>query len=362
MLDGVLQHLAALVEFDTRNPPRAIGTGGIFAYLTRQLVGFDVAITDHGSGSVSLYAVRGTPKYLFNVHLDTVPDAPGWSANPFALRVEGARAVGLGACDVKGAAAALLAAVQAHPGDIALLFTSDEEGSSPQCVREFLATPRAFDGVIVAEPTRAEAVLAHRGIQSVRVRFQGTAGHASRAQGPADSALHQAVRWSAAALDFANAKADEEFGGLRGMRFNLGRLEGGIKPNMIAPSAELRFGMRPLPSMDPDGLLTELRALTQPEPAEFAETFRGPPLPACTPGDAPARLAAATALAGRLALPVGVAVDFWTEAALFSQTGLPTLVFGPGDIAQAHSVDEWVALDQLARVAGAYARVLERGQ
>ncbi len=360
LLDMVLQHLAALVEFDTRNPPRRIDAGGIFAYLARQLVGFEVGVTDHGAGSVALYATRGRPRYLFNVHLDTVPDAPGWSANPFALRVDGARAVGLGACDIKGAAAALLTAVQTYPGDVALLFTSDEEGAKPRCVREFLAQPRAFEGVIVAEPTCAQAVLTHRGIQSVRARFEGRAGHASRAQGPADSALHQAVRWSTAALDFADAKVGETFGGLTGMRLNLGRLEGGIKPNMIAPDAELRFGMRPLPSMDADGLLAQLRSLTRPEPAEFVETFRGAPLPACAPADAATRLAAAAALADQLAMPVGPAVDFWTEAALFSQAGFPTLVFGPGDIAQAHSVDEWVELDQLARVAGTYARILEK--
>ena len=55
---------------------------------------------------------------------------------------------------------------------------------------------------------------------------------------------------------------------------------------------------------------------------------------------------------------VGHAVDFWTEASLFSQAGLTTIVFGPGDIAQAHTADEWVALDQLDTVAEAYLRMM----
>lgn len=110
MLDTTLQHLRALVSFDTRNPPRVIDTGGIFAYLRDSLPGFEVSITDHGAGAVSLYAVRGKPSVLFNVHMDTVPDSPHWSASPFELRVEHDRAIGLGACDIKGAAAALLAA------------------------------------------------------------------------------------------------------------------------------------------------------------------------------------------------------------------------------------------------------------
>lgn len=394
LLDATLVHLRALVGFDTRNPPRAIGTGGIFDYLRAQLRGFDIQVTDHGAGAVSLLAARGKPKLLFNVHLDTVPDSPKWSADPFELRVTGDRAIGLGACDIKGAAAALLTVANASNNDMALLFTTDEEGADPRCVRAFLRTvpspfgrkwreapdegprieespvetepspqlisrERNFQSVIVAEPTRCQAVLAHRGIQSVCVRFEGRAGHASGEQTPSDSALHQAVRWSAAALGFSEARAAESFGGLRGMRFNLGRLEGGIKANMIAPDAELRFGMRPLPSVDMDGLLEDLRTLVEPVPATFEETFRGPPLPADA-AHAEVRLHDARALAEGLNIAIGEAVDFWTEAALFSQAGCTTFVYGPGDIAQAHSADEWIALEDLETAARMYLHIVEK--
>src|SRR5690348_13412977 len=371
LLAETLGHLRVLVGFDTRNPPRAIGTGGIFEYLRAQLPGFDVQVTDHGTGAVSLLAVRGEPKLLFNVHLDTVPDSPQWSASPFELRVTGDRAIGLGACDIKGAAAALLAAANASDGDMALLFTTDEEGSDPRCVRTFLDAARsrvpcpgfpvpAFEAVIVAEPTRCKAVLAHRGIQSVRARFQGRAGHASREQQADDSALHQAVRWSAAALDYAEVQSNDSFGGLRGMRFNLGRIEGGIKANVIAPEAELRFGMRPLPSEDMDDLLERLRTLVEPAPAAFEEAFRGPPLPADAATAEP-RMQDARMLAEDLDIPVGEAVDFWTEAALFSRAGYTTFVYGPGDIAQAHSADEWVAMEDLESAGRTYLRISERG-
>ena len=389
-------HLRALVAFDTRNPPRTIETGGIFEYLRAHLPGFDVQVTDHGAGAVSLFAVRGEPNLLFNVHLDTVPDSPQWSASPFELRVTDGRAVGLGACDIKGAAAALLAAANASDGDMALLFTTDEEGSDPRCIRTFLAShpspfgrrwraapddgsstdeghndtepslptplPKgegSFQGVIVAEPTRCEAVLAHRGIQSVRARFVGRAGHASREQRRADSALHQAVRWSTAALAFSESQSSDSFGGLRGMRFNLGRIVGGIKANMIAPEAEIRFGMRPLPSVDMDELLERLRTLVEPAPIMFEEAFRGPPLPADS-GAAEPRMQDARKLARDLGIPVGEAVDFWTEAALFSKAGYTTFVYGPGDIAQAHSADEWVALRDLESAARMYLRIMEQ--
>lgn len=360
LLQSTLEHLKALVSFDTRNPPRAITTGGIFDYLRAHLPGFDITVTDHGAGAVSLHAVRGRPKLLFNVHLDTVPDSPAWTASPHMLRVTEDRAIGLGACDIKGAAAALLAVANASDGDMALLFTTDEEANDPRCIAGFLADKPACDAVIVAEPTKGEAVLAHRGIQSVLMRFAGHAGHASGEQKPSDSALHQAVRWGDAALDFVAAQAHERFGGLTGLRFNIGRIEGGIKANMIAPSAEVRFGMRPLPTMHPDGLLERFRTLTEPMPAEFAETFRGPSLPAGDTAAAEARRLAARDLADELEIPVGNAVDFWTEASLFSAAGYTAFVYGPGDIAQAHTADEWVALEQLQHYAEVIFRLIEK--
>jgi acetylornithine deacetylase len=360
LLDATLKHLAALVGFDTRNPPRAIDTGGIFDYLRAQLPGFDVTVTDFGAGAVALHAVRGEPKVLFNVHLDTVPDSPAWTADPHTLRVTADRAIGLGACDIKGAAAALLAVANASHGDLALLFTTDEEANDARCIAGFLREPHAYDAVIVAEPTKGEAVLAHRGIQSVLMRFAGQAGHASGEQKPGDSALHQAVRWGNAALDFVAAQSHERFGGLTGLRFNIGRIEGGIKANMIAPTAEVRFGFRALPTMNPDHLLIRFRNLVEPPPVEFAETFRGASLPAGDTANAEANRLVARDVADELGIPVGNAVDFWTEAALFSAAGYTAFVYGPGDIAQAHSADEWVALDQLEHYAQTVYRIVEK--
>ena len=90
----------------------------------------------------------------------------------------------------------------------------------------------------------------------------------------------------------------------------------------------------------------------------YEETFRGPSLPAGDTAMAEARRLAARDLADGLGLPIGNAVDFWTEASLFSQAGLTAFVYGPGDIAQAHTADEWVALEQLQRYADAVTRIL----
>lgn len=359
MLDEVLEHLEALVSFDTRNPPRAIGSGGIFDYLRAQLPGFHVDVRDHGAGAVSLLAVRGAPRRVFNVHLDTVPSSPAWTADPLTLRVAGDRAIGLGACDIKGAAACLLAAAATTEGAAAFLFTTDEEANDARCIDAFLKTEHGFLEAIVAEPTRGQAVLAHRGISSVRLDFRGEAGHASGANALDASALHQALRWGSRALDFVETQAHQRFGGLTGLRFNVGRVEGGIKANMIAPAAELRFGFRPLPSQDFEALHATFGGFAPAGVLErYEETFRGPPLPGGVVADAETRRLDARDLADALGLPIGNAVDFWTEASLFSAAGLTALVYGPGDIAQAHTADEWVALEQLAAVTGTYARLL----
>ena len=169
----------------------------------------------------------------------------------------------------------------------------------------------------------SEAVLAHRGISSVLMQFAGRAGHASGKQDAAASALHQAMRWGNRALDHVESLASARFGGLTGLRFNIGRVEGGIKANMIAPAAEVRFGFRPLPSMDIDGLLATFAGFAEPEAAVFTETFRGPSLPAGDIAEAENRRLLARDVADALELPIGNAVDFWTEASLFSPVATP---------------------------------------
>ena len=378
MLDSVLQHLQVLVSHDTRNPPRAITTGGIFDYIRAQLPGFRIEVMDHGAGAVSLFAVRGNPKRIFNVHLDTVPSSPAWTADPLQLRVTDDLAIGLGACDIKGAAAALIAAAQVTQGDAAFLFSSDEEANDPRCIAAFLGRDHGFTEAIIAEPTQGQAVLAHRGISAVRMGFKGQAGHASAENALSLSAVHKAMRWGTDALDFVQSQDHLRFGGLTGLRFNIGRVEGGIKANMIAPSAEVRFGFRPLPSQDMDVLHAQFRELARPNPAnhdranrdtattdvlaarppiDYEETFRGPSLPSGDVARAEERRLAARDLADELELPVGNAVDFWTEASLFSAAGLTALVYGPGDIAQAHTADEWVSLQQLQGYADTVQRI-----
>ena len=156
---------------------------------------------------------------------------------------------------------------------------------------------------------------------------------------------------------------DSEFQNLSGVPFNSGRIEGGIKSNMIAAECEMLFGFRPLPGMDSKVMLEQMRNLAITEaniPAEDFELtakFFGPTLPAANQNFDEAYVAAEQ-LAASCHITVGPAVDFWTEASLFSQAGMTALVYGPGNIEQAHTPDEWVALEQLETVVNSYVAII----
>ncbi len=348
----VLRHLEHLVSFNTTNPPRAFDEEGLFAYVQHVLPDFSHTLWNHGEGRISLLSVRGEPSLLFNFHVDTVPATDAWTENPFELRVSDDKAVGLGACDIKGAAACMLAAAGRTDGDAALLFTSDEEAGNSHCIKTFLAKHNTYSKVVVAEPTKAEIVRAHRGIVTGSVSFKGLAGHASAQSGIGASALHQAVDWSHRALAWATTQEALAYENLSGTRFNLGTLNGGIKPNMIAPFASLKFGLRSLPGASQDELLATFQSLTDRYPdARFEPGFI-----------APALASSSNELVEMLQGPVGEAVDFWTEAALFSASGCDTVVWGPGDIAQAHTADEWVDCEQLDIMTSHYQRIISHGR
>ncbi|MCF6264713.1 MAG: acetylornithine deacetylase [Xanthomonadales bacterium] len=339
----ILDHLSALVAIDTTNPPRLIPADGeLTQYLREQLVGFEIEIVDYADGHVSIFACRGNADVLFNVHLDTVPVTLGWQTSPFKLDIRDKCAYGRGSCDIKGAAAVLLALAENTDKPMALLFTTDEEGAGGCCVRNFLQSGRAeaFKQVVVAEPTMMQATFSHRGYLSVFCDFIGEGGHSSSARTLKDSSIHRMGAWLGAAIDIAeDACANEED---PGVCFNVGRVEGGEKNNMIAEKVSLSWSARVPPGSSSEALYQQMVTAAAELPVNWRVSMMAPPLPAAGQNDIQA-----LSFATKNQLKMGPAVDFWTEASLFSEHGLPALVLGPGDIAQAHTVDEWVSVEQL---------------
>ena len=361
MLQDVLSHLEKLVSFDTRNPPREIGTGGIFDYLRAQLAGFEITVTDHGAGAVSMLAVRGSPRRVFNVHLDTVPSSPAWTADPHVLRVTADRAIALGACDIKGAAAGLVAAARVTAGDAAFLFTTDEEANDARCIAAFLAGKHGFDEAIVAEPTMGEAVLAHRGISSVLMKFRGQAGHASGQQARDASAAargHPLGRSGAGLRRVAGPPALR-----RPHRPALQHRPGGGRHQGQHDRAHRRAALRlPAAALAVAGDAARTASAASRPRACWIPTKKPSAVRRCLRATWRAPRSVAwpratwpTTSACRSATP-------WTSGPrprCSPQAGLTAFVYGPGDIAQAHTADEWVALDQLAGVTAHYQRLLD---
>ncbi len=352
-LDNILHRLEQLVAIDTRNPPRAMDAKHpIVGALAAGFEDSALSVNDLGEGCVQILLQRGSPSTLINIHVDTVPCADGWTHSPFTLYRAEDRVYGLGACDIKGAAACAITAAQAASGDFALLFTTDEENGQGRCVEQFANSDHGFSKVIVCEPTGSKAIFAHRGLGAYALEFAGTSMHSSEWAALESSAIHRAANWISAACQYADEKRNQG-GVLPGICFNSGHIEGGIKPNICAPNCSLNFGIRPGPEYKLETIAAELQALV---PAEhlikFEQSYGSPPL-----NLSGQQLADAQNLAKRLGITTGDPVNFWTEAALFSDAGLPAFVFGPGDIAQAHAVDEWVKYEQLLYVHSVFEKV-----
>jgi acetylornithine deacetylase len=352
----ILGHLQALVACDTQNPPRAIdGDSDIFGLLPR---GSAVRIRNPHLGS------RRRPCFVARrsrAAQSAVQRAPGhgaagegWSSDPLRLQVASGRAFGRGACDIKGAAAVLLALAEQGAGHLALLFTSDEEGADGCCVARFLEAGEGarFEQVVVAEPTSCRAVLGHRGYLSVKTASTGSPGTPPR---PARCRTTPITRWPAGRRGRWNWRRQGNARPRTPAPASIsGLVQGGSKSNVIAGSAFVHWSARLRPGESSEDFLQAVRACAEPgDSVGWEVPFQGEPLPAAGRDDAAAR-----AFCDARSLPAGDPVDFWTEAALFSAAGLPALVLGPGDIEQAHAIDEWVGVEQLEAAFEVYGRIV----
>ncbi len=357
-LQSTLKHLQAMVAIDTQNQSGNADATELFGYIKQQLPGFE--ITQQGTasnGDMTLHAVRGKPSILINVHVDTVPAGQQWSQDPLTLSVTADRAIGLGACDIKGALACWLTAIQLCPdADAALLLCSDEEAGGSRGIRQFLNTAPNYQLAIIAEPTNCQAVTAHRGYASASVHFSTEPGHSSDLRALQDNAIHQLSRFWVDAQNLAKHYLKQKhpvYSQLYGICLNAGQIAGGTKNNIIAADAALSFGCRPLPGQSAVGLLEEIQNLPSAQAISQWQTLAADPALPAGPSAADA-----TAMAGQLGLVTGEPVSFWTEASLFSQANIPALVCGPGDIGQAHTADEWVSLAMLSQMTDIYLNLL----
>ncbi len=356
LVSACLAQLKNLVAFNTCNPPKKYRDSGIIEYLQQEfeLPNVQVQLFDYGNDSINILVTKGKPSLLFNFHMDTVPVSQGWDTDPFQLQITDDKAYGLGACDIKGAAAAMLAVIKQHHHQIehfALLFSSDEEHGNSNCIKNFLLQKHEYQGVIVAEPTQAKAVTAHRGINTFKLSIKGQSGHSSESRALLENCIHQFSNWSQQAIKLAESHQASRYKSLSGICFNIGLVQGGIKPNIIADEVSASFGIRPLPGQDVNQLKQQLSQLLT-DKMTLSDGFSAPALPSNNTHKNNEQLAE------NLQLVVSEPVNFWTEAALFHQAAYPSIVYGPGNIEQAHAPNEFVEIEQLSSVIKSYHRIL----
>jgi acetylornithine deacetylase len=304
-------------------------------------------------------AIFGTPRLLVNVHLDTVPVSSGWSADPFVARVENDRVVGLGAADIKGAIAAILCALDdARPRAVAILFSGDEEAEN-RCMRDLIdenVLPLGKGGIeraIVCEPTQLRVGTRHRGIVSFDVERVGVGGHSSRADTTAKP-IAELARVAVALDDWARANTDVGPTGFAGSCLNLAALDGGVSFNMIPTRAALRGSLRPAPGTDVPKMRAALDAIVARAAPDARIRWGLDNAPFATRDRERFR----DVLAERVDAPTDL--GFWTEAALLSAAGVDAVVIGPGNIAQAHAPDEWVAIAELEAAQQMFTEIFAR--
>jgi acetylornithine deacetylase len=354
----MVERLAELVSFDTRNPdgderPLVKRLAGELRALGAASVD-EVDVGDHGY----VYARFGSdrPRVLLNAHLDTVPANEGYTSPPHLLVRRGDRLYGLGTADIKGAIAAVLEALAAGPitRPVGVLFSGDEEHGG-SCIRAFLETDaaRGLEQAIVCEPTSCRVGVRHRGIAAATVTLEAAGGHSSRVDEMVNP-IAVLARAAVALDDMGVEYKTKGPPGFQGINLNVAALDGGIAFNVIPTRATLTFSLRQAPGARVDELLAEaerrVRAATSPHAIAWAVTIASPSLQ-------PRDLAGFEPLLGApVADPINL--DYWTEASRLSERGIDAVVFGPGAIAQAHAADEYVELAELETARAAFSHVL----
>ncbi|MCT7358996.1 acetylornithine deacetylase [Thalassolituus pacificus] len=308
-------------------------------------------------GKANLIATlgRGDGGLVLSGHTDTVPCNPErWQSDPFTLTERNGRFYGLGTCDMKGFFALILEALQHYQASefkqpLIILATADEESS--MCGARALAQqgkPKARYAV-VGEPTSLKPIRMHKGIMMESVRLTGKAGHSSNPElgiNALDAMVPVMNELMNLRRDLADRYQNAHFA-VQVPTLNLGCIHGGDNPNRICGSCELAFDLRTLPGMSNDDLRDEIRQRLNPIAEQNRVEFSFEPL---FPGVNSFETEATSPLvqaAERLTGHISAAVNYATEAPFLQDLGIDTIVLGPGNIDQAHQVDEYLAQDQI---------------
>jgi succinyl-diaminopimelate desuccinylase len=303
---------------------------------------------------------------LWDAHQDTVP-VDGMTIAPFDPVIRDGRLHGRGACDVKGGMAAMLAAFgrlihekPAGAANVVMSCTCDEEATQlgvldlvklwTSDVGRSQVLPTRPDAAIVAEPTNLNVVVAHRGATRWKIRTTGRACHSSDPT-KGINAIYRMAK--------VVAELDAYAAALPGLKpahplcgpatLSVGKISGGQSVNVVPDACEIEIDRRSMPGDDRLGVMRDVIAHLQSKLDFEFETL--PPWIASWPLSDANNGHVATALMSAIEPVVGPCqiqgVAYGTNASTIAAAGVPSVVFGPGSIAQAHTKDEWLPIDEL---------------
>jgi acetylornithine deacetylase len=336
-----------------------------FLAATAARAGLDVCFQSVLPGRANLIATlrpagRAKQRILLAPHLDTVPAV---SDQQFAPRLRPGRIYGRGACDTKGSVAAMLAAVGQvaaagpRPAETEIVFAGlvDEEqaqaGSRALAAGSFKAAL-----AVVGEPTRLQIVTAHKGSLWLNLETRGKAAHGARPE-LGRNAIHEMAR-VVCLLEtvYARLLRRRRHPLLGRATVNVGVIAGGAQPNIVPDSCRIRVDRRTLPGETERSVWAGLRPLLRARKLRV-KMKDDKPAP-CGPMETDPRLPLVRRffhIAGQRR-PAGV--DYFCDASVLAAAGIPSVVFGPGDIAQAHTAGEWIARGSLERATALLTRFL----
>ncbi len=308
--------------------------------------------------------------FVFEAHQDTVP-TDNMTVDPFGAKVENGRLYGRGACDIKGGMASMLAAfarlARAKPAaacNVVMACTVDEEHTFLG-VQELVKRGLKADMAVVAEPTSLRIVNAHKGVCRWHVTTEGRSCHSSTPE-LGVNAIYRMGRLLTAIEEYAEQLRASRSDPLLGPpTLSVGRVEGGTSVNTVPDRCRIEVDRRLIPGEDPEKVVAEFRL--------GVERERGLPFPwQCgplwinCPALGPERSGELTAKLGACIDAVMgshqvIAVPYGTDASTLAGGGIPSVVFGPGDIAKAHTADEWVPLDEVEQASEILYRLATAG-
>ncbi|WP_152401048.1 M20 family metallopeptidase [Paenibacillus cellulositrophicus] len=381
----LLDIVCGLIRIPSENPPGREETAARYVLQLLRDEGIEAELQCAAPQRPNVVArLKGTaegPSLLYNGHLDVVPAGEGWSEDPFAAVIRGGELIGRGAADMKsGVAAMLYAAILLHrrgcpfAGELILLFNVDEERENVG-MRHFMRSGVHADFAVIGEPTDLGICTAHKGVGRYRIRTAGVAGHAAKVLEPDNAIPKMAALISALEPLRSRLKANAD--PLLGYAtLNVTQIKGGTAPNIVPQHCEIEVDRRVIPGETAAQVLEQLKeALNAAAGTSSGEGLSAGTgevtyevddylfIPASTlPQDHELVQALVEVTGNVLGNPSSIGIfEATCEAPFLSvDLGIPTVIFGPGSLDQAHVKDERVSVRQITDAAEVYMQLAMR--